>query len=93
MRSSPGPELEGGDLKLPPEIISATKWRRWLPLRWIEGTWKEVTQTRVRNGLDGVAALYQKDERLESRVSLGDITYDEETNTVRPTSISQRGRR
>ena len=80
------PELEGGDLKLPPEkIISATKWRRWLPLRWIEGTWKEVTQTRVRNGLDSVAALYQKDERLESRVSLGDITYDEETNTVRPT--------
>ena len=28
------PDLEGGDLKLPPEkIITATKWRRWAPLR------------------------------------------------------------
>jgi outer membrane protein insertion porin family len=80
------PELAGGDLKLAPEkIISATKWRRWALLRWIVGTWKPVTQTRTRTGVDRVAALYQKDERLESKVSLGAMKYDMDSNTVRPT--------
>src|SRR5207237_4818134 len=80
------PELEGGDLKLPPEkIISATKWRYWPPLRRFLGTWKPVTQARVHHGLDGVASLYQKDNRLESKVALGAMKYEEDTNTLQPT--------
>ena len=80
------PELVSTDLKMPPEkIVSATKWRRWPLLRWVLGTWKPVTQTRVRNGLDGVVALYQKNDRLESKVSLGELKYDIDTNRVRPT--------
>jgi outer membrane protein assembly complex protein YaeT len=79
------PELNGDDLRLPADrIISSTKWRRWQPLRWILGTWKPASQARVRHGLEGVAGLYQKDGRLESKVSLGDIRYDSDTNTVRP---------
>jgi outer membrane protein insertion porin family len=80
------PELSGADLKLPPDkIVSATKWRRWPPLHWLMGTWKPVTQTRVRNGVDGVGSMYQKDGRLESKVSLGGMQYDVDTNTARPT--------
>src|SRR5581483_6126905 len=80
------PDLPGGDLKIAPEkIISATKWRRWPPLRFILGTWKPVTQAKTRHGVDGVAALYQKENRLESKVSLGAIRYDEDTDTIHPT--------
>ena len=80
------PNLTGGDLKLQQErIVSATKWRRWPPVRTFLGTWKPVTQTRVRNGVDGAATLYQKDGRLESKVSLQGLAYEKATNTAQPT--------
>ncbi len=80
------PVLVGSDLKLPPEkIISATKWRRWPPLQWMLGTWKPVTLTRVRNGVDGVGSAYQKDNRLETKVSLGGMKYDSDSKTAQPT--------
>jgi outer membrane protein insertion porin family len=80
------PDLESGDLKMPADkIITATKWRRWPPVRRILGTWKPVTQVRVHHGLDGVSSLYQKENRLESKVVLGGMRYDEDSNTVQPT--------
>ena len=55
-----------GDLKMDQErIAKATKFRRWLI-----HTWKPMTQTRVRQGLDGVRSLYQKADRLEAKVAL-----------------------
>ena len=70
-----------GDLKLDPQrILTATKFRRW-----IIHTWKPVTQTRVRQGLDGVRALYQKENRLEARVLLDSMKYDPATNSALPT--------
>jgi outer membrane protein insertion porin family len=74
------PVLEG-DAKVDPQrILTATKFRRWLI-----HTWKPVTQTRVRQGLDGVRALYYKENRLEARVSLESMKYDAETNRALPT--------
>jgi outer membrane protein assembly complex protein YaeT len=79
------PKLPDGDLKVPPaRIISATKWRRWRPWGWILGKWKPVSQNKTRRGVDNVAALYQREGRLETKVSLGDMNFDPDTNTVRP---------
>ncbi len=67
-----------GDLKMDPErILKATRWRRWLL-----NSWKPVTQARVRNGMDGVRALYRKDNRLEAKISLDARKYDPETQAA-----------
>src|SRR5205823_6218202 len=61
-----------GDLKVEPEkILTATKFRRWMI-----HTWKPMTQSRVRQALDGVRALYQKENRLEARVTLENIRFE-----------------
>ncbi len=70
-----------GDLKMSPDrILDATAFQRWLI-----HTWKPVTQTRVRQALDGVRSLYQKENRLEAKVSLESMSYDPETNRAVPT--------
>ena len=70
-----------GDLKLDQEQVErATKFRRWLI-----HTWKPMTQTRVRQGLEGVRSLYQKSNRLEARITLESVRYDAETNAAVPT--------
>jgi len=70
-----------GDLKMDAgKILTATKFRRW-----IIHSWKPMTQTRVRQALDGVRSLYQKEKRLEAKVSLDSMRYDRETNGAIPT--------
>lgn len=70
-----------GDIKMDTaRILTATKFRRWLL-----HTWKPMTQTRVRQALDGVRQLYIKDNRLEAKVSLDGMKYDPETNRAIPT--------
>jgi outer membrane protein insertion porin family len=65
------PEISG-NLKMDLErIVRATRFRRWL-IR----TWKPITQTRVRQGIDGVRRLYQRDNRLEAKVQLETLRYD-----------------
>ena len=56
-------------------------------------TWKPVTQLRLRQGVDGVRALYQKENRLESKVSLESIQHDPETNRAVPTLRIEAGPR
>jgi outer membrane protein insertion porin family len=70
-----------GDLKVSfDRILTATKFRRWLI-----HTPKPMTQQRVRQGLDGIRALYQKENRLEAKVTLESIRYQPENNTAIPT--------
>jgi outer membrane protein assembly complex protein YaeT len=70
-----------GDLKLDQQrILRATKFRRWLL-----NTWKPMTQTRVRQALDGVRSLYEKDNRLEAKVTLEGVRYDAAANAAIPT--------
>jgi outer membrane protein assembly complex protein YaeT len=70
-----------GDLQMPAErIIKGAKFRRWLI-----HTWKPVTDSRLRDALDTIRSLYQKQNRLEAKVSLESVTHDAADNTVRPT--------
>jgi outer membrane protein insertion porin family len=70
-----------GDIKMDPaRILTATKFRRW-----IIHTWKPMTQTRVRQALDGVRSLYGKEDRLEAKVSLDSMKYDPARNLAIPT--------
>ena len=70
-----------GDFKLDPaKVLTATKFRRWLI-----HTWKPVTQLRVRQGLDGVRSLLQKENRLEAKVGLESMNYDAANNQAIPT--------
>jgi outer membrane protein insertion porin family len=76
-----GPPVLTGDLKLERgKILTATKFRRWFV-----HTWKPVTQLRIRQGLDGVRALYLKDNRLEAKVSLESMKYEPDANQDVPT--------
>jgi outer membrane protein assembly complex protein YaeT len=69
-----------GDAKMPgQEILKAAHLRRWLI-----GGWRTVTQQRVRKALDGVRSRYEKQGRLEARVSLKAMEYDADTNRSRP---------
>ena len=69
-----------GDLKLEPaKILTATKFRRW-----IIHTWKPMTQSRVRQALDGVRSLYQKENRLEAKVTLESIRFDPDSFSAIP---------
>src|ERR1035441_6967636 len=78
-----------GDFKLSPErILTAAKFRRW-----IIHTWKPMTQTRVQQALEGVRALYQKDNRLEAKVSLEGMKYDPSTNAAQATLRIEAGPR
>jgi outer membrane protein insertion porin family len=75
-----GPPLVDGDLKMDVDrITKSLKFRRWLI-----HTWKPMTQTRMQQGLNGVRDLYQKQNRLEAKVSLEDVKYNAETNTATP---------
>ncbi|HWQ55435.1 MAG TPA: POTRA domain-containing protein [Bryobacteraceae bacterium] len=70
-----------GDLKVPTEkLISETGWRRWLL-----NTWKPVTQSRVRQGIDNIRLHYEKQGRLEVKVGLESLVYDSDTNRALPT--------
>jgi outer membrane protein assembly complex protein YaeT len=74
------PVLEG-DLKMDPDrIISSAKFRRFLIK-----TWKPMTQVRMRQAMDGVRSLYQKQDRLEAKVGLQEVAYDSATNQAIPT--------
>ena len=70
-----------GDMKMDSDrILKGLKFRRW-----IIHTWKPVTQARVQEGLNGVRSLYEKNRRLEAKVSLEGMKYDPETNSATPT--------
>ena len=43
-----------------------------------------MTQTRLRDAMEGVRALYAKDHRLEAKVTLEDVKYDAATNRAVP---------
>ncbi len=80
------PELKG-DLQLSPDkIVRATKWKR--P---IIGTWRPVTQKRVRQGVDGVRSKYVNSERLLATVTLESMKRERESNRATPVLNIQAG--
>jgi outer membrane protein insertion porin family len=80
VRARFGPPKVDGDLRMEMDrILKALRLRRWLI-----HTWKPMTQTRMQQGLNGVRKLYEKQNRLEARVSLEGVAYDAETNRATP---------
>src|SRR5215472_3579788 len=70
-----------GDLKLDAEkIIEATRWRRWMV-----HSWKPMTQERVREGVDRIRKLYDREDRLEAKIALERVDYDPENRLATPT--------
>ena len=60
------------------EIVKTTHWKGWLG-------WKNVTDPRTQDGVQRVRRSYQKRDRLESRVALEKLDWNEDTNRVKPT--------
>ena len=84
-----GPPVVDGDLKMGLDrITKSLKFRRWLI-----HTWKPMTQTRMQQGLNGVRDLYQKQNRLEAKVSLEGVKYNAETNVATPSLHIEAGPR
>jgi len=72
--------IANGNLKMAVEtIVAATKWKH----RFI-GSWRPVTQTRTRQGLDNVRSRYEKDGRLMATVQLKSMDYDRDTQRATP---------
>ncbi len=65
------PQLKGNYKLTPAQIIRATKWRRF-----IVGGWKQITQSRVRQGIEGIRGKYQKSNRLLATISLDSMEYN-----------------
>jgi outer membrane protein assembly complex protein YaeT len=75
-----GTPVLNGDLKIDRErVVRAGKFRRFLI-----HTWKPMTQIRMRQALDGMRSLYQKQDRLEAKVALQSVRYDGASNTAIP---------
>ena len=73
------PEVRG-DAKLPVNtIIKATGWRIRIIKRW-----REMTEARTREGLQGIIQKYQDQDRLRAKVELEKLNYDAEHRRVIP---------
>jgi len=62
-------------------IIGSTGWKR-RPFGWFG--WKTMNEKLVQTGLDGVRTWYTKHSRLLAKVTLDDLNYHPESNTVTP---------
>ncbi|HZU28941.1 MAG TPA: POTRA domain-containing protein [Bryobacteraceae bacterium] len=69
-----------GDTKLSDNtIVRATGWR----LRFINW-WRQVTDSRTRNGIAGILNTYGKKDYLAAKVELQKLDYDEQHRRVKP---------
>lgn len=80
------PNLTGDFQLSAKQIIKATKWKKLF-----RNTWQPITQTRVRQGLEGVRARFEKSDRLLATVQLKTLEYDKNTRRATPTLEIQGG--
>ena len=80
------PVLQGNPNLPESTILRATGWR--IPLiHW----WLKVTDSRTRNGVQGVLRKYQNQDRLKAQVRLTKLDYDAQHRRVKPTLNIQPG--
>ncbi len=80
-----------GDLTKPAKnIIDETRWRRSLGFIHLPG-WREETESRVSTGVNRVLENLQRGDHLEGTVTLEDLKYDAESNTVTPSLLIDSG--
>jgi len=71
----------GGDPQRPEAaLVRATRWKRLYGLLG----WQQVTDARVRQGLENLRRFYEKRNLLESKVTLTRLDYQPQTNRVKP---------
>ena len=93
----PGDRARFDDVKLtgtfkrePEDIIRSTGWRRRFAfIRW--PGWRQATDNRVQSGLARVRQSFQREDRLQVRVTLDRLEYHDKTNTVTPTLLIDNG--
>ncbi|MFL6466135.1 MAG: POTRA domain-containing protein, partial [Bryobacteraceae bacterium] len=81
------PLITGNPQRPNDRIIQATHWKRLYGLLG----WQQVTQSRMRQGVDNVREYYEKRNFFDSRVALTRLEYAEATNTLKPTLDVQAG--
>jgi outer membrane protein insertion porin family len=79
------PMIFGNPERSTDAVIRATRWKRLYGLFGLG--WSQVTDTRVRQGVDNVRRYYENRNLLETKVTLSRLDYHRESNTVQP-SIS-----
>ncbi len=60
--------------------VRITRWKRIYGLLG----WQEVTEARVRQGIDNLKRSYDSEDRLQASVTLNRLKYQPATNTVEP---------
>lgn len=79
----------GGDVRRSDAtIIRATHWKRLYGLLG----WHEVTEARVRQGIENVSKYYEKTNLVGSTVTLTKLDYHEQSNTAEPHIYLNAGR-
>jgi outer membrane protein insertion porin family len=80
------PKLSG-DIQLSEKVVvGATKWKRWFGLGW-----QPITEARLRDGLDGIRARFEKGDRLMATVELKSLVHDAAAHTATPEVDIQAG--
>jgi outer membrane protein assembly complex protein YaeT len=78
-----GVEAQGKFTRSMDSIVRAARWRRGFWPFVLPG-WREATENRVQTGVDRVRKSFQRNDRLEARVTLDRLEYHDGTNTVTP---------
>jgi outer membrane protein insertion porin family len=73
--------VAGGNTLRPLEnVIQSSGWKRFRG--WFG--WHQLTETRLQNGLDNIRSWYPKHDRLLAQVTLVNLDFHSDTNTVTP---------
>jgi outer membrane protein insertion porin family len=85
-----GVKLTGTFRRTPESIIRSTGWRRGFAFIPWPG-WRQATDNRLQSGLARVRQSFQRENRLQVRVTLDRLEYHDKTNTVTPTLLIDNG--
>ncbi len=81
------PRITGDPQRKEEGIIRATRWQRLYGLLG----WQQVTDSRIRSGLENIRTYYEKHNLFDSRVSLTRLEFNAEASTLKPTLAIQAG--
>ncbi len=78
-----GVTLSGQFTKTEDRLIRDTGWHRHFAFVQLHG-WRQVTESLVQAGVGRIRQSFQKSDLLKAVVTLDDLKYDMDTNTVTP---------
>jgi outer membrane protein insertion porin family len=82
-----GIRVTGNSSRTIDEVVRASGWHNPFGIRG----WKQLTESRLDDGVDGVRASFQKHDRLLAKVMLTGLDYHEATNTATPSLSIETG--